>query len=403
MESQGIETNSIVNTQAKTISKAKVEPNSSTLAISTFTKPKTNKNQHITSQTSESKLVASNSTTKNSLFTNKPLSGSKTTTSFTGSNSPNSSLNRANVFFDTDDNFYDQSPKEEFVHLTLLTHKVLMNEPLSENLTKKNNNTKIKFVPFTFRLSAGYRFGNVLNTSGLNRNINYTANQFNIDLSAEYMFNSHWGVQSGITFARTNETQRYQGLSIEDNSFTDYQDNSHWNYFDQEITVVDQTWWLGGWWVYGTSTDTIVDSNYVTQIDSNFITQFDSTQTEFTENHKVSQIEIPVLLTYSFVVNRWTFQVATGASFGLFLNSSGRIVRFNEDAIGGIETSKGLFNSMQYNYLLSTEAGFGLNEHWRITVRPQLKVNLNSMFNSSNTYSQKYIYYGVNVGMAFNF
>ena len=345
---------------------------------------------------------ASSSTTGGILSSN---SASPVGTSYTKRDEANRATSNYDSKFSEDNNFSDHTPnKEDFILLPSMTQMKLENEPLTESPREKNGASKSKmFVPFTFRLSAGYGFGNVINKSTQESISSFNTNQLNIDLSLEYMFNHRWGVQSGISYFQTNETQNYKGLSIEDNSYFNSQDNSYWNYFDKEITVEDKTWWLGDWWVYGTYQDTIADSNYVTQIDSNLVQKFDSTQTDITETQKITQLEVPVLITYNFVHKRWVFQVATGASFGMFLNSHGKMIRFEDDLITGINSSKDFFNSLQYNYLLSAEAGFALNEHWRITARPQLKVNLNSMFNTGSGYSQKYLFYGINIGAAYNF
>jgi len=352
-------------------------------------------------------LFATNSSTGSATPTETPVtnSASQLATGQTVSGTQKQKASTYNNQFFNDNNFSFHTPnKEEFIHVTSRTQTELVNEPLSENPRSKNGQSKSKlFVPFTFRLSAGYGFGNAINKSTQEPNGSFNANQFNVELSLEYMLNHRWGIQSGISYFQTTETQKYKGLSIEDNSFLDYQDNSYWNYFDNEVTVVDKTWWLGDWWVYGTYQDTILDSNYVTQIDSNLIQKLDSTQTDVTETQRITQLEIPVLITYNFVHKRWVFQVATGASFGMFLNSQGKMIRFEDDFVTGINSSKDFFNSLQYNYLLSAEAGFAINEHWRITARPQLKENLNSMFNTGSGYSQKYLFYGLNVGMAFNF
>ena len=310
---------------------------------------------------------------------------------------------QSNQFF-TDNNFSLNTPKEDFIHLTSMTQMKLVNEPLSENPRSKNGSSNAHmFIPITLRLSAGYGSGSVMSKSYQEPFSSLNANQINIELDLEYMFNYRWGVQLGITYLQTNQTQKYRGLSLEENGYWNFEDNSYWNYFDKEITVEDKTWWLGDWWIYGTYQDTITDSNYVTQMDSNLVQKFDSTQVNLSETQKITQLEIPVMITYNLTHKRWVFQIATGASFGMYLNSNGKMIRFEDDLVTGVNSSKDFFNSLQYNYLLSPEAGFSLNEHWRITARPQLKVNLNSMFNTGSGYSQKYLFYGLNVGMAYNF
>ncbi len=274
---------------------------------------------------------------------------------------------------------------------------------ITENNPRSKEPQKPKFyTPLIVRLSAGYSIGSEINSSGNQPNYSYNSNELNIDFSLEYLITPHWGIQSGLKLNFQTETQKYSNSIIEDNSYFDYSDNSYWNYFDKEITVEDKTWWLGDWWVYGTYTDTIIDSNYISQIDSSLIAKNDTTQINSSAQQKITQLEIPVLVTYNFGKARWNFQVATGASFGVFLNSSGQILNTN-DPLSKIETTKRLFNSVQYNYLLSTEISYHLTTQWRVTARPQMKVNLNSLLGNESQMRQTYLFYGANVGLAFSF
>ncbi len=238
--------------------------------------------------------------------------------------------------------------------------------------------------PFSILISTGYMWSQNLETAP-NR-ISTSAHDKNIELSLEYHFKPHWGAQIGLSYNHTTESQTYNYLNPVHHSY--------WDYTTSEITVQDRTWFLGGWHYYEPYQDTITDTAWVTKIDTS--------SAQLLSEHQIRLIEIPVLLTYNIAVNRWNFQVASGASFGFFAGSSGMVLVDN-DNVQEQSASKKLFNSVQYNYLLRTQVAYSISEHWQLSARPQMKMNLNSMYKSNSSHYQKYLFYGVNAGIIYRF
>ena len=251
-------------------------------------------------------------------------------------------------------------------------------QPINHNVLKPLNK------PFSLRLSAGYLWSEPLNSP--ENGINSMASIQNIELSLEYHFKPHWGIQIGTNFNQITEEQSHSYLKVEDQSYYDYT--------DREVITNDSTWWLGGWFYYPPKQETVTDTTYVSKHDTG-ISKINAVQ-------KMKVLEIPVLLTYNFSVHQFTVQIATGASVGIFMGTSGNYLNHG-DPVTKLESTKSLFNSLQYNYLLRTELGYLLNDHWQLSATPQMKMNLNSMYKNQDLFNNKYLFYGINAGITYHF
>ena len=256
-------------------------------------------------------------------------------------------------------------------------------EALSVNLQSKGT-LKSLYQPFTLRLSVGNMWSNnlVKNENGIIQN---TQNR-DLELSLEYHFKPHWGVQIGASYNQVIENQSYYFKEVVDQSF--------WENQSTVINVQDSTWWLGGWYYYAPHQETVNDTVLVNK--------FDTVNANIQAENRVQIMEIPVLLTYNLPINRWNIQIASGGSIGVLAQTAGDLL-LTEDHVMKKSTSLDLFNSFQFNYLLQTEVVYGLTDHWLMSVRPQLKLNLNSMYQGNSGFNQKYLFYGVNAGIVYRF
>ena len=128
----------------------------------------------------------------------------------------------------------------------------------------------------------------------------------------------------------------------------------------------------------------------------------DTSNATLNATNRIKIVEIPLLVTYNLWMDRWSLQLATGASFGFYSGSTGNVI-INGDPRSIQNTKSSLFNSVQYNYLLSAEVGYSISDHWQLSARPQMKMNLNSMYQNDSGWSQKRVYYGINAGLIYRF
>ena len=128
----------------------------------------------------------------------------------------------------------------------------------------------------------------------------------------------------------------------------------------------------------------------------------DTVSKKTTLKNTLSVIEIPILLTYNYAWKRLNFQFASGISLGMLVNSTGSYFSSNDPFAQEIKSNKE-FVPVQTSFLVQSEFGYGLNAHWWITARPQIKWNLNSMAPKNATVSPRVFYYGVNAGLMYRF
>tara|TARA_R110002050_G_scaffold109799_2_gene221490 strand:- start:8663 stop:10339 length:1677 start_codon:yes stop_codon:yes gene_type:complete len=264
----------------------------------------------------------------------------------------------------------------------------LLNLPLSYTdatpLIREFEPHKPLYSPYTLRIMAGYLWSQPLNNSP--SGIVNKASQKNMEISFTYDMSKHWGVQIGVDLNLTNEQQQWSEIQT---TTTPY-----FEYTRTVVSIKDSTWWLGGWYNYPERQDTLLKLQRHNQIDS--------VQHEWSAQQTVTWIEIPVLATYSFYLHQFTFQVSSGASVGFLAGASGQYIKYG-DPIALASTTRGLFNSVQYNFLFRTEIGYAISDNWQLNLRPQLKMNLNSMYNPSAGLNSKYLLYGINAGVAYRF
>lgn len=321
-------------------------------------------------------------------------------TSSTTSTLANSNSSTENTLFSRDMetvNSLSSREKLSLLYLPTISLLDLENQSSLENVSQNTNSNSKKQIslPLSLRLSAGNLWSN-----GFNEGTQIDAQNLNMEFSAEYHLNSHWGIQLGLSYNQVIENQSFDNIETYESNYWDVQDNSFWDY-QNEVVTTDGIWWLGSWW-QTPSNDTLVDSTFVTQFDSNYVQQTDTSNSKLNANHQIKIIEIPLMVTYNIWINRWSVQLATGASIGIYSGSTGHVI-INGDPTSIKNTESSLFNSIQYNYLLSTEVGYTITNHWQISLRPQMKMNLNSMYKNDSGFAQKFLYYGVNAGLVYRF
>ncbi|MFT4752978.1 MAG: hypothetical protein ACI9GM_000886 [Salibacteraceae bacterium] len=252
------------------------------------------------------------------------------------------------------------------------------------NLTQPNyvsKKHKRLASPYNLRLSIGTMWSEIEKSS-----ITNVYKDDHLELSVEYQFKKRFGVQAGISFSQSNVTQNY--------SYTDEHDLSYWNEEQVITTTTNRVWWLGDWYYYAPNMDTTINRIY--------ISQFDTVNNKLTITHKVQQIEIPILVTYNYGIHRLNIQISTGLSFNKPLNTRGSSF-ISEDPFPIKTSISKHLNSIQTNFLFRSEIAYGLDDKWWVTVRPQMKINMNSLYQSPSTIEPRLWYYGINLGIMYKF
>lgn len=264
----------------------------------------------------------------------------------------------------------------------------LKNIPFKEHLfmpkALPENGLKRMYTPINLRLSVGYLWSNDSYNENTLVSSNFT--EQNIELTAEYLFKKRWGIQSGISWAQTNVSQEH--------NYPQTIDNSYWTEGQNIETVINRVWWLGGWYYYPNTFDTTVTEVYTNKMDT--VTKKEQI------SHQVQTIEVPILLTYNYANKRFNLQLSSGLSIGTVIHSTGSYYSSLDPFATEVNATQD-FKSFQTNFLFRTEVSYGLNDHWWISARPQMKLNLNSVHPNNSTVSPQIFYYGINTGIVYRF
>ena len=257
------------------------------------------------------------------------------------------------------------------------------NDGSNSNPDFSTGNHKKLGSPYNLRLSIGSIWSSYQDH---NSSISKTYQDNNVALSIEYQLKNRFGIQAGISFTQSNVSQTY--------SYTDEKDLSYWNE-EQVITKnTNKVWWLGGWYYYDPSFDTTLNRTY--------ISQFDTLNNQLKVSHKIQLLEIPLLMTYNYGIERFNIQISTGLSFSKPIGGTGSLMLSEDPFPGNVSVSEHL-NSIQTSFLFRTELAYGLDDKWWITGRPQMKLNMNSLYKSPTTIDSKLWFYGINLGLMYKF
>jgi hypothetical protein len=143
--------------------------------------------------------------------------------------------------------------------------------------------------------------------------------------------------------------------------------------------------------------------------DSTSFTQFDTTKTYIDStyiNEAVTKengstnfiyIEIPVKIGYKILDSKkLSINAMTGVSFGFLLQNKGFYADKEHNLIAA-QSQKVIFN-----YLLSADFIYKINEHINLTLSPHFKYNLNNL-SRINATKRKYSTFGINGGVILDF
>lgn len=250
--------------------------------------------------------------------------------------------------------------------------------------SEQSNSHKPLLKPINIRFSAGGMMDLQQNSNSPIIKNNFT--EKHVELTGEYLFQKRWGIQTGLRYAEISNSQNYNLKNIEDLSY--------WNEEQIITTSQNRVWWLGGWYYYPPTTDTTISKTW--------INQFDTSISNVSVTHKIQYIDIPVLITYNYGINRFNLQLSAGANFGFPINASGQILSSKDPFPTDILDSE-FVNKFQTSLLFQTEVAYGLNDKWWISIRPQLKYELNSIYNATSSTSPQVIYFGLNTGLTYKF
>jgi hypothetical protein len=250
------------------------------------------------------------------------------------------------------------------------------------NLFIPNKKTSISMA---FFVSPAYNIPEMSATSVYNENLEYkkTHEKASVSLSAgvDFQLNlKNWYLQTGLSYSKFSNNRNYNHTFLAYDSLRSYYEN-------------DTTWG----WVYdppdfGKPVPIAIDSVLV------------AVYNDINEGkNEWNYLEIPLLVGYKLNKGRFSFDLATGVSYGLLINTSGNVPSTAEKNIfTELSEMNSLMNRNQFNYILQIGVSYHITPVWSIMAKPYYKQNLQSVFDKSYPVDQRFRALGMKFGLIVN-
>jgi hypothetical protein len=250
------------------------------------------------------------------------------------------------------------------------------------NLFIPNKKTSISLA---FFVSPAYNIPEMSATSVYNENLEYkkTHEKASVSLSAgvDFQLNlKNWYLQTGLSYSKFSNNRNYNHTFLAYDSLRSYYEN-------------DTTWG----WVYdppdfGKPVPIAIDSVLV------------AVYNDINEGkNEWNYLEIPLLVGYKLNKGRFSFDLATGVSYGLLINTSGNVPSTAEKNIfTELSEMNSLMNRNQFNYILQIGVSYHITPVWSIMAKPYYKQNLQSVFDKSYPVDQRFRALGMKFGLIVN-
>jgi hypothetical protein len=213
----------------------------------------------------------------------------------------------------------------------------------------------------------------------------------------------NWLFSTGVYQTTVNEDINYPGtlnvLTGVDNGFWDVQEI--WNY------SVDSNWVIAGiyqgYWNYDTAWSLTYDSTYTEQWDSVYTEKEDPDVAANNGRHSMSYIEIPLMAGRSFGGEKLRFEIQAGGAIGILTGTEGSIyINPRLDGLVAPNNHQEQFREWQFNLMLRAGVRYDITPQIQATLFPALRYSLTNAL-ASDGIKQRYLGYGLNIGISYRF
>ena len=238
------------------------------------------------------------------------------------------------------------------------------------------------FLSLALYVSPTYNVPVVNSTADYNDYLNYRNNNETPSLSfsagMDVQLNiKNWYVQTGLAYSRFNNYRNYNHTFLAYDSLRSYYSN-------------DTTWG----WLYDPPD---IGKPVVIGIDTVWVPVYNDLNEG---QNEWNYLEIPLLVGYQFKKSRFSFDIATGFSYGLLINASGNVPALKqENLFTDLSDMDDQINRNQFNYILQLGLSYHLTPKWSIMAKPYYKQNLRSIFNDTYPIDQRFSSFGIKFGL----
>ncbi|MFH0865344.1 MAG: outer membrane beta-barrel protein [Bacteroidota bacterium] len=118
---------------------------------------------------------------------------------------------------------------------------------------------------------------------------------------------------------------------------------------------------------------------------------------------QISYLQIPVMAGYSISRGKFQYSVSGGISLGIPLSISGRMIETDNYTISGVENQSLPLRKIVYSGLLRAGVNYIISPRYSIFAQPSINYTFNSVFDKEYPVNQKYITYGLRMGISYRF
>ncbi len=206
---------------------------------------------------------------------------------------------------------------------------------------------------------------------------------------------NNYSIALGLNYIQYGEKVNYDAT----NQIKIAIDNSYWNTYTTNVLDTD-TNYVYGYVYYSQQTIQRQDSSFVNQTDTVEQTVVNGNILKSTGTNVISYVELPISVSYYFGKKKFRYGVSAGVSAGILVYSKGYYLNNAGVDVININDEK-LFKKIIFNGQLGLDFRYCFTPNTHFLLRPQYRMNLESIFKDQGGPSQKYSSFGVSAGISF--
>jgi hypothetical protein len=198
----------------------------------------------------------------------------------------------------------------------------------------------------------------------------------------------------GAEYATYGEKVNYSPYSLQNT----YVENGDWVLYFTPVQQTDTAFVTGNQYFIST-TVMRQDSTFNSDIDTIQEMKYDQNIADHNGMTRITYVEVPVMVSYNVVSGRAGVGISAGISPGWLTSTSGYYLSTDSKGFQSLEEIEA-FRKFMLNGRVGVDFYYRMSSRMCLNVRPQLRTNLNSVFEESYGVKQKYTSTGILFGIS---
>jgi hypothetical protein len=120
-------------------------------------------------------------------------------------------------------------------------------------------------------------------------------------------------------------------------------------------------------------------------------------------SYQINYVQIPLIAGYSMSRGKFQYSVSGGISLGIPLSISGSMIGTDNYTISGVAEQSLPLRKIVYSGLLRAGVNYFISPRYSIFAQPSVNYTLNPVFGKNYPVNQKYLTYGLRMGITYRF